>query len=395
MKASASRRSGQVISRGERKWLVKLYLGTHPDTGRRIYRSHTVHGSKKAADRKLRDLLTERDLGTLYEPSRIPLSEYLDRWLEESADGRVRPRTAQDYRRFLEPVRESLGARPLNKLAPVDLQQLVKEIAATSSPHAARRTHAVLRAALRQAVRWRYLVQTPMEGVQAPREERSEMLALSADQAKAFRAAARKHDRGFILVFSMATGLRPGEVQALRWQDCDLDAGTIRVEKSLAWVRGAKDEKTGKTPLEWRLGEPKTRLSRRTIPLPASIAADLRAWRRRQVAWRLKLKRAYHDHGFVFAGELGEPIVNSNLSRRVLKPILTAAKLPEPIQKGFRWYDCRHTCATLLLEAGVNPKVVSERLGHSTVAFTLDRYAHVLPGQQASASSRLDAIFAG
>lgn len=388
-----SRRSGQILARGERKWLVRIYLGSHPDTGRRVYHSETVHGAKKSADARMRDLLTKRDLGMLLEPSTITLGAYLDRWLEHTETS-TRPRTAQDYRRFLDRyVLPALGARPLAKLNPLELQTLMSSIGDETSPHAARRTHAVLRSALRQAVRWRYLAQSPMEGVQAPREQRSEMVALSAAQAKAFRAAAARSKRGFVFVFSLATGMRPGEVQALRWADCDLEAGIVRVEQALAWVDGPKDAETGKPKGKvWKFGAPKTKLSRRAIPLPASVAAELRAHRREQAKWRLKLGEAYEDHDLVFAGELGAPISNTNLSRRVLKPILKAAKLPEDIQARFRWYDCRHTCATLLLEAGVNPKIVSERLGHSTVAFTLDRYAHVLPGQQAEASERLEAV---
>ncbi len=388
-----SRRSGSINRRGERKWLVKIYLGTHPDTGKRIYRAETVHGTKKAAEAKLRDLLTKRDLGQLLEPSKISVSAYLDRWLEDSVEESVRPRTLQDYRRVVDKyARPALGARPLARITPLELQQLLKEISQETSAHAARYTHAVLRIAFKQAVRWRYLALNPMDGVRAPRETRTEKQALSAAQAKAFREAAKRFDRGFIFVFSMATGMRPGEVQALRWADCDLEAGVVRVEKTLVWVYSEEANAAGKRPKVWKLGDPKTKLSRRVIPLPGSIAADLRAWRRRQNEWWLKLKRAYRDHDFVFAGELGTPIVNSNLSRRVLKPILAAAELPEEIQKRFRWYDCRHTCATLLLEAGANAKIVSERLGHSTVAFTLDRYAHVLPGQQESASKTLDAL---
>lgn len=391
-----SRKSGEIMRRGDRKWLVRLYVGFDQHTGKRIRHAETIHGTKRIAEARLRDLLAKRDLGQLFEPSQISLGAYLDRWIEQSVEPNTRPRTAQDYARYLDRyVRPALETRTLSKLSPVEIQQLLKAIADETSPHAARRTHAVLRAALKQAVRWRYVPLSPMEGVQAPREQRNETVALSAAQARAFREAAASLDRGFIFSFSMATGMRPGEIQALRWADVDLAAGVVRVEKALVWVDGPPDPKTGKRRKIWQFGEPKTRLSRRSIPLPDAITADLRAHRRRQSEWRLRLGDAYVDHDLVFAGDLGQPILNTNLSRRVLKPILKAAGLSEDIQQRFRWYDCRHTCACLLLEAGVNPRVVSERLGHSTVAFTLDRYAHVLPGQQEAASAHLDAIFAG
>jgi integrase len=175
--------------------------------------------------------------------------------------------------------------------------------------------------------------------------------------------------------------MRPGEVQALRWQDCDLNKGKITVQQNLVSLKGGK----------WEFGEPKTRQSRRTIPLPRSIAAELRAHRVAQASYRLETKVKYHDLDLVFASQTGAPLDGQNLAYRTLKPILKAAGLP----RKFRWYDCRHTCATLLLAAGENPKVVSERLGHAAVAFTLDRYAHVLPGMQESASEHLERILYG
>jgi len=222
-----------------------------------------------------------------------------------------------------------------------------------------------------------------------PREARADIPALTPAEAARFRQEAAKVDRGFVFTFSLATGMRPGEVQALRWADCDLAAGIVRVEKTLVWLDGPKDEKTGKRRGKtWQLGDPKTRRSRRAIPLPASVATELRAHRATQAEWKLKLGAAYEDNGLVFASETGGPVDGQNLAYRTLKPILKAAKLP----LRFRWYDCRHTCATLLLAAGENPKVVSERLGHATVAFTLDRYGHVLPGMQAAASDKLEAL---
>ncbi len=118
---------------------------------------------------------------------------------------------------------------------------------------------------------------------------------------------------------------------------------------------------------------------------------ELRAHRVAQASYRLETKAKYHDLDLVFASRTGAPLDGQNLAYRTLKPILKAAGLP----RKFRWYDCRHTCATLLLAAGENPKVVSERLGHATVAFTLDRYAHVLPGMQESASEHLERILYG
>ena len=234
---------------------------------------------------------------------------------------------------------------------------------------------------LSRAVKWGTLARNPALGVSVPSEPRREMCVLTAEEAARFQEESRRHERGLVFSFSLATAMRPGEVQALRWQDCDLNEGKITVQQSLVVLKGGK----------WEIGEPKTRQSRRIIPLPRSIAVELRAHRVAQASYRLETKAKYRDLDLVFASRTGAPINSQNLANRTLKPILKAAGLP----KKFRWYDCRHTCATLLMAAGEHPKVVSERLGHATVAFTLDRYAHVLPGMQESASDRLEQILYG
>ena len=374
--------AGQIIRRGDRKWMVRVYMGTDTDTKKRRYHNKTVSGSKKDAERYLAATLRSRDLGTFVEPTRMSLNSYLDRWLEDSVKPRVRPRTLQDYNRFLDQfVRPVLGNRRLDSLRSTDIQSLYTGIGEQASAHAVVHTHRPLRAALRQAVRWQMLARNPAEDVAVPKEPRGETCALSAADVARFHAEAAKHPRGFVFTFTLATGLRPGEVQALRWKDCDLDAGSVTVKRNLVHLKGGR----------WEFGEPKTRRSCRTIPLPRSVARDLQSHRATQSARKLRLGGAVQDNDLVFANETGGPLDAQNLAYRTLKPILRAAGLPTK----FRWYDCRHTCATVLLSAGENPKVVSERLGHASVAFTLDRYASVLPGMQEEASERLERILTG
>ena len=379
---SSSRRAGQIVKRGERRWLVRVYRGTDA-AGRRRYRNATVNGTKRDAQERLNEMLRDGEAGV--EPSTLSLSAYLDRWLAESVAPRVRPRTLQDYRRFLDAyVRPELGDRRLARLTTLDLQSLYTKIGEEASAHAVVHTHRPLSAALRQAVAWKMLRRNPAEGVKVPREPRRGMCVLSPDEVVRFQTEAAKHPRGFIFTFSIVTGFRPGEVQGLAWSDCDLRAGTIAVRRSVAWLEAGR----------WEFGDPKTPQSRRTIPLPSSVAEALRRHRRDQLAFRsrqLERGRVGANHDLVFPSRTGEPLYGPNLSKRVLKPILAAAEL----DMRFRWYDCRHTCATLLLAAGENPKVVSERLGHATVAFTLDRYAHVLPGMQEGASERLEDLLFG
>ena len=373
--------AGQIIKRGDNKWLVRIYLGADPGTGKRRYHSHSVNGTKKDAQRYRTAALRERDLGTFVEPARMDLNGYLDRWLNDAVKPRVRARTLQDYRRYLDYVRCLLGNRRLDQITSLDIQAAYTKIGEDVSAHAVVHCHRTLRDAFGQAVKWSILARNPTDGVSVPAEPRREMCVLTPEEAMCFQAECRKHDRGLVFSFTVATAMRPGEVLGLRWQDCDLTSGAITVQQSLATLRGGK----------WEIGEPKTHQSRRTIPLPKSVTRDLIAHRAAQAEHRLRFRGVYEDLDLVFASPNGRPLNPDNLSRRTLKPVLKSAGLP----RRFRWYDCRHTCATLLLAAGENPKVVSERLGHTKVAFTLDRYGHVLPGMQEKAADRLEQILFG
>ncbi len=165
-------------------------------------------------------------------------------------------------------------------------------------------------------------------------------------------------------------GLRRGELLGLRWDDANLERGTLRVGRSLVREGGRHT-----------VGETKTRRGRRQVNLTARAVVTLKAHRKRQLEERMKLAGLHEDHGLIFSTRVGTRINPENLVKRSFKPLLKKASLPE-----IRFHDLRHTCATLLLGRGVHPKLVQELLGHSTIAMTLDNYSHYLPsmGDQAS-----------
>jgi integrase len=175
--------------------------------------------------------------------------------------------------------------------------------------------------------------------------------------------------------------MRPEEYLALKWSDVDLQAGNATVQRTLVWRKGGG----------WYFGEPKTSRSRRTIPLPRTLVNDLADHRRKQGKSRLKKGLDYKNNDLVFATSEGTPILLRNLVRRHFLAVLTRAKLSTSL----RLYDLRHSCATLLLSAGENPKVVSERLGHASIVLTLDTYSHVLPSMQQAATEKLERILYG
>lgn len=368
---------GQIIARGERTWLARVFLGRDAN-GKRRYHNHTIHGTKKDAQAYLTAVLRDMDLGTYVEPAPTTLRAYLERWLTDAAKTKVRARTHADYgnllNRYVTPV---LGERRLGDLTALDVQRLYAGMTARGlSARTVRYTHAVLSSALKQAVRWGLIPRNVATLVNLPRQERQEMRCLSPEQAARFLQAAKADRWGVLFEFALVTGMRPSEYLALKWGDLDLVASTATVRRSLARINDG-----------WRFDEPKTPKSRRTMPLPAATTRSLAAHKAHQDAVRSRAGRAWRDLDLVFASDGGQPLDLRNLVQRHFKPLLKAADLAD-----LRLYDLRHTCATLLLAAGINPKVVAERLGHSSVMLTMDVYSHVLPTMQAEATGRLEAL---
>ncbi|HEX8177253.1 MAG TPA: site-specific integrase [Pyrinomonadaceae bacterium] len=207
------------------------------------------------------------------------------------------------------------------------------------------------------------------------------MKAFHPKEAERFLNVAKANEHGVIFAFALATGMRPEEYLGLKWSDVDLQQGTAVVRRVLIRRKGGG----------WYFGEPKTSRSRRTVPLPATLVKVLATHRRKQMAARLKAGTAYQNNDLVFATSHGTPHNSRNLAQRQFLAILKSAKLA----LDFRLYDLRHSCATLLLVAGENPKVVSERLGHASVVLTLDTYSHVLPTMQEAASQKLERMLFG
>jgi len=174
-----ARKVGQIIARGDRRWLIRVYLGRNQETNKRKYHNRTIDGPMREAQAYLTRRLRERDLGRDLEGAKITLNEYLDRWLETAVKPRVREKTCQDYEGMLRRyVRPSLGERLLMALRPLDLQTTYQQMM--------QRGHAVLRTAMRQAVSWRLLLECPADGVKLPLQPRPEMQALTVEQVRVF-----------------------------------------------------------------------------------------------------------------------------------------------------------------------------------------------------------------
>jgi integrase len=373
---------GHIRARGPNSWELKYDAGTDPATGRRITRFKTVRGAKRDAQRELRVILTSVDGGTYADPSKMTLAAWLLQWLVEAQHG-VGRKTLQRYREIVElHLIPALGAIPLAKLQPAHVQGYYAQaltsgrrdgtggLAAQTVVHHDR----VLNVALRRARSLRLITSNPIEDVSRPKVERHEIEVLEPTEAAALLATART-TRMFPIVFlALGTGLRRGEVLGLRWSDVDLERRTLTVAQSLEQTKAGL-----------RCKAPKTKRSRRTIALPPTLVEELQTHRARQAADRLALGMSCDAAGLVFTRIDGDPIQPDSVTK-MFGRIVERAKI-RPIS----FHGLRHTHATDLLRAGVHPKIASERLGHATIAITMDTYSHAIPGLQEDAAQRIDA----
>jgi integrase len=374
---------GHIRKRGEKSWAIVLDIG-RDENGKRRQKWHSVRGIKKEAEAEMSRLLNEMNTGAYVEPARMSVRDYLDKWLADYAKHNVAGKTYERYdeivRNYLAP---ELGSTMLPKLKPLHIQSFYSKLLASGrrdgkgglSAQTVLHCHRVLNAALKQAVRWQLLARNPAEAVQPPRPERTEMRALDeAETATLLRLLSGTRLYPPVLL-AATTGLRRGEILALRWEDLDFEKRTLRVAQSLEQTKDGL-----------RFKAPKTHRSRRLLALPAIAADALKAHKVAQAKERLALGRLYQDHGLVCPRQDGTPWPPDMLSTAFAAFVARSDALPH-----VRFHDLRHTHATQLLRAGVHPKVVSERLGHSAIGITLDTYSHVLPGMQEDAVSLVDA----
>ena len=367
-----ARKVGQIIARGDRRWLIRVYLGRDYETNKRNYHNRTIHGSMREAQTYLTRKLRERDPGRDLEGAKITLNEYLDRWLETAVRARVRPKTFQDYQGMLHRyVRPILGNRILAGMRPLDLQTMYQQMTDRGlSARTVRYAHVVVKSAMQQAVRWRLLLENPADGLRVPQQPRNEMRALSVDQARTLLKAAEGTKYGPVVAIALTSGMRPSEYLGLKWKDIDWARQTVSVVRSIRRLNG-----------KWCFSDTKRSRSRRPIKLQSWIVALLRDLQTKTSAQDLDPEAP----DLVFRTESGQPINADHLAKH-FRSILDLAGLPR-----IRLYDLPHSAATIALAAGVSPKVVSEQLGHASTAFTLDTYAHVLPHMQDEAAARVEA----
>jgi len=382
---------------GRRFWLERRPRGVCPECGGRLIeteerRRQTKAGfaTRKEAQTAMNKILVAIEEKTYVAPAKLSLREYLkDEWLP-AIEATIRPSTFRSYKQHVEcHICPHLGSVQLQKLSGSQINALYATLALSGkkdgktglSPLTIRHVHAVLHRALKDAVRWERLMRNPIAAADPPSirgDGTKELKTWSAAQLKAFLDGTKEERLSPLWHLLAMTGLRRGEALGLRWEDVDLEAGRISVRRALI-PNGAVVV----------VSEPKTAKGRRSVALDPETVEVLKSQAAQQLDDQQRKGDDWNDTGLVFTKENGEawhPEVVSRFFRQAVKRSL----LPE-----IRLHDLRHTHATLALRAGIHPKVVSERLGHATIAITLDTYSHAIPAMQEEAAVRIaELVFA-
>lgn len=377
---------GSILKRGPRRYLIRIFLGRDSVTGKATRLGRTIHGTRREAEAALRAWVTDYESGRLVSSDKESLNEYLEYYkrvaLRENVSDRTFEAYSYDLKRF---VTDTIGRLPLSKIRRQDVQQLYIDLVDKGvGPTSVMRLHACLSGAFRQAADWRKIAHSPVTDITVPGQKkkvkRRPKKPMDPDQANRFLDAAAMTDWRALFELALASGMRPGEYLGLGWQDVDFENNQVRV------TRAAISPEVGKP----HLGPPK-RDSRRNLDIDPSIMALLREHRRDQAREIMLAGDKWNrELNLVFPGANGEIMREQSLRNGAFRKVCKMAGL-----KGFSPYSLRHTCATLLLMLGEPARVVSERLGHASVAMTLDVYSHVLPTMQRSASDKLAKLLTG
>jgi integrase len=385
---------GHIRRRGERSWELKFDLGRDPISGKRKTHFRSFKGTKRKAETELTRLLAQANDGLYVDPSKETVAQFLDRWDRDWASANVGPKSLERYRQILRlNVVPYLGAMPIQRLRPVHLSELYAKLlrqgrrrkagdigAGAASGLSARtvgHVHRVLHRALGHAVKWGIVRQNAAANVDAPRVELTEIEILREDDVKGLLEKLRGRSLFVIAAFGLASGMRRGEMLALRWRDVDFAAGKVRVERSLEQTKAGG----------LRFKAPKTKRGRRTISIAPSAMAELRAHRKaQQERWLALGLGKVRDDALVFATWNGEPRTPNALSKDWSE---TMAAM------GFRitLHALRHTHASQLIAAGMDVVTISRRLGHASPTITLGVYGHLFSNTDDRAAEIMEAAF--
>ncbi|MGG3758296.1 site-specific integrase [Bacillus anthracis] len=360
--------AGRTVKKDDntKTWYFVLTHGKKEDGKPKQFKKRGFK-TKQEAQKAMLDLEQSLTMGTYIQPNKILYKEYLlERFLEDKMT-KVKKQTLNTYRWIVEKhIIPTIGDIELTQLNPIVIQGLYNKLTKEKvlSDENIQKVHTLINDSLKKAERWGLIGRNPAALVDRPKAVKKEITVWNVEEVRQFLKYAKKGGRYYIaFLLALTTGMRQGEILGLRWKDVDFENGCVRITQTLS--------SDGKDLLPYT----KTKSGSRTIDLPEETVTALK------MHWLFIREEREKNHFYknldlVVCTEFGTPTHKSNI-RRVFKSIIEKADIPK-----IRFHDMRHTHATLLLLQGVNPKIVSERLGHADVRITLDTYSHLLPSMQ-------------
>ena len=369
-------------------WIASVTLGW--EDGKRIRKTVSAKTAAEAR-KKLRGVQTSVDAGLPVKTNdRMTVDQLLDRWFRDVLSHQVASPALANYETIAyHHIRPTLGRKQLKKLETAEIDALLSaKLDAGLSVSTVRRIRSVLAQALTQAQVWKFVPWNAATLSRPPKESRHEGRGLDPEQARTFMDGLTGHRLEAVFLTMLGTGLRRGEVLALRWSDIDFDAATLRVARQIRRESGKMNPETrrheGGTIT---FPDPKTEKSRRQVSLPEFVVTALKSHRGRQAGERLALGAAWQESGLVFTTTIGTPLDPRNVSRQF-------SDAARRVGLGdWHVHELRHSAASLMIAQGIPIEVVSSVLGHANIRMTVDTYGHVGPAAGKPAAAAMDDLF--
>lgn len=349
-------------------------IGAVSIQGKRIEKSFKT---KTDAREWLKQTISQIDSGLNFQGAQYITSDYLQDWLVTKKN-HIRPNTLKQYeqviKQHIDPV---IGSIKLRDLTPIMLQKFYnRKLENGTSENTVALIHRVLRCALRQAYMMGLIVRNPLISIRCPKPTRKEMKILNEAQVRNLLLASKGTNLEALLHLAVTTGLRMGEIIGLKWEDLEMNSATLKVQRQVQREKGRG----------LVFSQPKSLKSRRVIILGSTTVEKLKQHFHQQDWSRLIAGERWEENNLIFPNTVGRPMEHSRLLKEY-KEILGMAGLPI-----IRFHDLRHTAATLMLQAGIHPKIVQETLGHADISLTMNTYSHALPTLQREAAEKMDEL---
>ena len=367
----------RVGKHGETSYQVIVESEKDPLTGKRERTYRTVKGTEKLAEATLRKMIDEVENGGIITVSSVKLGDWLHQWLDTYLPN-IEATTRAGYRERIDScIIPSLGQIPLKALKANNIQAWVNDLHQNRglSPKTIKNAFLNLKAALDKAVVLKMIPYNPCAGVELPKLQKYKGEIFSTDEIATALEAAKGTDMYLILLLTAYIGFRRGELIALKWEDIDLEAGVIHIRNNTVMADGKKLTKA-----------PKSSAGVRDVSIGANIVKELKKAHSQYLANKLSYGLGFHDTGLVVCKENGEGYRPDSITQKWERFVRQNGLKP------IRYHDLRHSCATAMIEAGVDPKTVQQRLGHADISVTMNIYTHSTKAMDRSAADKLDYI---